>query len=107
MTRLLERLEHHPGEPESFTSLVQVFRFRGMLSQSIEAHSRAAQLDPAIITSVAHTLFLSGEYASAIETYSGRAAYYLDAAAWAALGNRKTRHHPLARTARKDAPIQT
>ena len=50
---------------------------------------RAFRLDPAIITSVAHTLFLAGDYASAIETYSGRAAYYLDAAAWAALGNRK------------------
>jgi tetratricopeptide (TPR) repeat protein len=60
-----------------------------MLSQSIEAHRRAVRLDPAVITSVAHTLFLSGEYASAIETYSGRAAYYLDAAAWAALGNKK------------------
>src|SRR6266851_5885357 len=89
MCRLLERLERHSGEPESYTSLVQVFRFRGLLQQSVEAHRRAAELDPAIITSVAHTLFLAGEYASAIETYSGRAAYYLDAAAWAALGNRE------------------
>ena len=89
MCRLLARLERHPGEPESFTSLVQVFRFRGMLQESREAHRHATKLDPAIITSVAHTLFLSGEYASAIEAYSGRAAYYLDAAAWAALGNRK------------------
>ena len=89
MCRILGRLERHPGEPESFTSLVQVFRFRGLLQQSVEAHRRAAQLDPAIVTSVAHTFFLSGEYGSAIETYSGRAAYYLDAAAWAALGDRK------------------
>jgi DNA-binding winged helix-turn-helix (wHTH) protein len=89
MCRILGRLERHPGEPESFTSLVQVFRFRGLLQQSVEAHRRAAQLDPAIITSVAHTFFLSGEYGAAIETYGGRAAYYLDAAAWAALGDRK------------------
>jgi len=89
MSRLLARLERHPGEPESYTSLVQVLRFRGLLEESVKAHQRAAQLDPAIVTSVAHTLFLSGEYASAIEAYSGRAAYYLDAAAWAALGNRK------------------
>jgi DNA-binding winged helix-turn-helix (wHTH) protein len=89
MIRLLERLKQNPPEPESFASLVQVLRFCGMLSQSIEAHRRAVRLDPAVITSVAHTLFLSGEYASAIETYSGRAAYYLDAAAWAALGNKK------------------
>jgi DNA-binding winged helix-turn-helix (wHTH) protein len=89
MQRLLERLQRHPGEPESLTGLVQVLRFRGLLQQSIDAHRRAAELDPAIITSVAHTLFLIGDYASAIESYSGRAAYYLDAAAWAALGNPK------------------
>jgi DNA-binding winged helix-turn-helix (wHTH) protein len=89
MCRLIERLEHHPGEPESYTGLVQVFRFRGLLEQSIEAHKRAAELDPTVVTSVAHTLFLSGEYASTIEAYGGRASYYLDAAAWAALGDRK------------------
>jgi DNA-binding winged helix-turn-helix (wHTH) protein len=89
MSRVLERLQRHPGEPESFASLVQVFRFRGLLPQSIEAHRRAVALDPAIATSVAHTLFLAGEYASAIEIYGGRGAYYLDAAAWAALGERK------------------
>ena len=89
MGRLLERLERHPGEPETFTGLVQVFRFRGMLAQSLEAHRQGSRLDPAIVTSVAHTFFLAGEYASAIETYSGRGAYYLDAAAWAALGHRK------------------
>jgi tetratricopeptide (TPR) repeat protein len=89
MSRLLERLEHHPGEPESFTGLVQVLRFRGLLPQSVAAHRRAVELDPASVTSVAHTLFLAGEYASAIETYGGRAAYYLDAAAWAALDDGK------------------
>jgi DNA-binding winged helix-turn-helix (wHTH) protein len=89
MARILGRLDRHPGEPESFTSLVHVFRFRGLLQQSIEAHRRATQLDPVILTSVAHTYFLAGDYPSAIETYSGRAAYYLDAAAWAALGDRK------------------
>jgi hypothetical protein len=39
-------------------------------------------------TSVAHTFFLAGDYARAIETYGGRAGYYLDAAAWAALGKK-------------------
>ena len=67
---ILDRLDHHPGEPESFTSLVQVFRFRRMLHQSVEAHRRAAELDPAIVASVPHTFFLAGEYASAMETYS-------------------------------------
>jgi tetratricopeptide (TPR) repeat protein len=89
MRRLLERLEHHPGEPESLSGLVQVLRFRGLLQESLLAHKLATGFDPAVTTSVAHTLFLSGDYASAIEAYGGRAAYYLDAAAWAAMGNNK------------------
>jgi tetratricopeptide (TPR) repeat protein len=89
MCRLFDRLERHPGEPESFASLVQVLRFRGLLQQSVEAHRRASELDPTVVTSVAHTFFLAGEYQSAIENYGGRAAYYLDAAAWAAMGDQK------------------
>jgi tetratricopeptide (TPR) repeat protein len=88
MCRLLKRLQRHPREPESFIGLVQALRFRGLLQQSVEAHRQAKELDPTIVTSVAHTLFLAGEYASAIRAYSGREAYYLDAAAWAALGDR-------------------
>lgn len=89
MCRVLERLQRHPGEPESLTSLVQVLRFRGLLQQSVKAHRRAVELDPAITTSVAHTFFLAGDYARAIEAYGGRATYYLDAAAWAALGEKE------------------
>jgi len=89
MRRLFERLERHPTEPESFSSLVQVLRFRGLLRESVAAHRRAVELDPAVATSVAHTFFLAGQYKTAIEAYSGRSGYYLDAAAWAALGDRK------------------
>jgi len=89
MRRLLERLDRHPEEPECFASLVQVYRFRGLLHESLAAHARAVELDPAIATSVAHTFFLAGQYRTAIETYSGRTGYYLDAASWAALNDRK------------------
>jgi DNA-binding winged helix-turn-helix (wHTH) protein len=89
MRRLFERLKHHPTEAESFSSLVQVLRFRGLLRESVAAHRRAVELDPAVTTSVAHTFFLAGEYKTAIEAYSGRTGYYLDAAAWAALDDRK------------------
>ena len=89
MLRLFERLKHHPGEAESYSSLVQVLRFRGLLQESLVAHRRAVELDPAIATSVAHTFFLAGQYKTAIEAYSGRTGYYLDAAAWAALGDQK------------------
>lgn len=89
MCRLLERLRRHPAEPESFSGLVQVLRFRGLLPESVQANSEAVKLDPAVNTSVAHTFFLQGKYKSAIQAYSGRAGYYLDAAAWAALEDRK------------------
>lgn len=36
---------------------------------------------------MAHTFLLKGDFASAIEAYSGRGSYYLDAAAWAAVGH--------------------
>src|ERR1700684_2392328 len=59
MCRLMKRLQHYPHEPESFSGLVQALRFRGLLQQSLEAHKQAKELDPAIVTSVAHTLFLT------------------------------------------------
>lgn len=89
MRRLFERLKLHPTEAESFSSLVQVLRFRGLLRESVAAHRRAVEFDPAVTTSVAHTFFLTGQYKTAIEAYSGRTGYYLDAAAWAALDDRK------------------
>ncbi len=85
MKRLERQTELHPKEPAFLAGLVQARRYRGLLEESIEAHKHAVSLDPAIVTSVAHTRFLLGDYAGTIESYSGRAAYYLDAAAWAAM----------------------
>ena len=87
MTRLASRLRLRGEDPETLAGLVQVFRVCGLLEESIAAHDRAIALDPAIKTSVAHTHFLLGNYASVFETYTGNQ-FYLDAAAWAALGNR-------------------
>jgi hypothetical protein len=67
--------------------LVHVLRFCGLLGESLAAHRHAVDLDPTVSTSVAHTQFLMGDYASAIDSYGGRAGYYLDAAAWAAVGD--------------------
>lgn len=89
MVRLTQRIQRHPAEPETFAGLVQVLRFRGLLSRSIEAHRHAVELDPAIDTGVAYTYFLAGDYAAAVESYDGRGAFYLDAAAWAARGDKK------------------
>ncbi|HLK66097.1 MAG TPA: winged helix-turn-helix domain-containing protein [Bryobacteraceae bacterium] len=85
--RLAQRLGRHPHEAESFAGLVQVLRFCGLLDESVLAHQRSTALDPTLWTSVAHTYFLRGEYEATIESYSGRKGYYLDAAAWAAMGD--------------------
>jgi DNA-binding winged helix-turn-helix (wHTH) protein len=87
LARLTERIGRNPGEPESFTGLVHVLRFCGLLEESLAAHRHAVDLDPTVSTSVAHTQFLMGDYAAAIDSYGGRAGYYLDAAAWAAVGD--------------------
>jgi len=86
MIRLASRLTRHGDDAESFAGLVQVLRCCGLLEESVAAHEKAAALDPTIKTSVAHTHFLRGAFARVFETYTG-ALYYLDAAAWAALGS--------------------
>jgi DNA-binding winged helix-turn-helix (wHTH) protein len=84
--RLIQRLVARGDEPESFAGLVQALRFCGQLEESVAAHDRATALDPAAMTSVAHTHFLRGDYQAALDAYTGTR-YYLDAAAWAALGD--------------------
>jgi DNA-binding winged helix-turn-helix (wHTH) protein len=87
MARLAARLKQHGEEPETFAGLVQVLRFCGLLDESIAAHERAIALDPTFITSAPHTYFLLGQYARVVEAHQGKR-YYLDAAAWAAMGER-------------------
>src|SRR6185503_11675064 len=84
--RLTERVCERGDEPESFAGLVHALRFCGLLDESVAAHERAIALDPTIVTSVAHTYFLRCEYEAALDHYAG-SRYYLDAAAWAALGD--------------------
>ena len=85
MRRLATRIKLHGEDPDSLTGLVQVLRCCGLLDESVAAHDRAKAIDPTVKTSVAHTVFLLGDYASVFETYVGKG-FYLDAAAWAALG---------------------
>jgi len=83
--RLTERVCERGDEPESFAGLVHALRFCGLLDESVAAHERAVALDPTLVTSVPHTYFLLCEYEATLDSY-GATKYYLDAAAWAGLG---------------------
>ena len=86
MVRLLAHAETHPNDPELFAGLVQACRFCGLLDESVAAHQRARRLDSRAVTSVAHTYFLKGDYARALESYGATTGYYLDAAILALTG---------------------
>jgi TolB-like protein/cytochrome c-type biogenesis protein CcmH/NrfG len=86
MVRLLAHAESHPNDPELFAGLVQACRFCGLLDESVAAHQRARRLDSKAVTSVAHTYFLKGDYARALESYGATTGYYLDAAILALTG---------------------
>jgi hypothetical protein len=50
---------------------------------------RAQSLDQNIVTSVAHTYFLLGDYEKALACYGTKVGFYLDCAALVALGDRE------------------
>jgi DNA-binding winged helix-turn-helix (wHTH) protein len=87
VVRLGERIVQRGEEPESYAGLVHAMRYCGLLEESVAAHTRATALDPTILTSVAHTHFLRGDYKLTLDSTQTR--YYLDAAAWTALGVRE------------------
>jgi tetratricopeptide (TPR) repeat protein len=61
MARLIERA--HVADPELLAGLVTTCRYCGLLDASVAAHTRAAELEPKIRTSLPHTLFLQRDYA--------------------------------------------
>jgi serine/threonine protein kinase len=66
VARLLERVRHTVSEPELFAGLVHACRYAGLLDASVAAYERAHRLDPGVITSVAQTFVLQGEWERAM-----------------------------------------
>jgi tetratricopeptide (TPR) repeat protein len=97
IVRLLEQAHRHPHDPELFGGLVQACRYCGLLDESIRAHDRARRLDSRIVTSVAHTFFLLGDYQRALEWYPPGALFYLDLAVLAVSGREAEAAELLAR----------
>ncbi len=87
--RLLKRARFLRNDPDLFVGLVQACRYCDNLQASVAAHLRVQQIDPYAPSSVAHTYFMLGEYQKTLDHY-GKAGYYLDCAALAALGDRET-----------------
>jgi tetratricopeptide (TPR) repeat protein len=90
VVRLLERARFRRNDAELFAGLVQTCRYCDELEASVAAHLRGRHLDPHLITSVAHTYFLMGNYTSTLELYGRKGVYYLDCAALAAMGDNQT-----------------
>ena len=68
VARLLDRVRHRASEPELFVGLVHACRYCGLLDASVAAYDRARSLDPAVITSVAQTFALQGDWEKALAT---------------------------------------
>ena len=66
VSRLLERVRMAASEPELFAGLVHACRYCGLLDASVAAYERARSLDPSVVTSVAQTFFLQGQWEQAI-----------------------------------------
>jgi serine/threonine protein kinase/tetratricopeptide (TPR) repeat protein len=89
MVRLLGRARFRRNDPDLFAGLVQAGRYCGELEASVAAHRRALHLDPHVVTSVAHTYFLLGDYQKTLEYYERKGGFYLDCAALVMLGEKE------------------
>jgi DNA-binding winged helix-turn-helix (wHTH) protein len=75
VVRLLRVIERQGPEAAAFAGLVHALRFCGLLELSRTAHDRARALDSAIVTSVAHTCWLLGDYEGALHETAGDIGY--------------------------------
>jgi DNA-binding winged helix-turn-helix (wHTH) protein len=83
--RLVRLIQESGPDAAVFAGLVHALRFCGLLRESRAAHERARALDPTILTSVAHTCWLLGEYDIALRETTGDIGY-MSGLALASLG---------------------
>ncbi len=83
--RLVRLIQQSGPDAAVFAGLVHALRFCGLLKESRAAHERARRLDPTILTSVAHTCWLLGDYEVALRETAGDIGY-MSGLALASLG---------------------
>ena len=83
--RLVRLIQRQGPEAAVFAGLVHALRFCGLLEESRAAHDRARELNPTILTSVAHTCWLLGDYDVALRETAGDIGY-ISGLALASLG---------------------
>jgi len=62
LKRLAQQVKARPNDAELRAALAKALRYTGLLQESLAEFEKARQLDPTMITSVAHTWFMLGEY---------------------------------------------
>jgi TolB-like protein/tRNA A-37 threonylcarbamoyl transferase component Bud32 len=67
LVRLVSAVKTNDRDPELWAGMVHACRYCGLLDESVAAHARAIQLDPAIATSVRHTYWLLGDVERALK----------------------------------------
>ena len=75
MLRLLRLALERPHAADLYAGLVHAFRSCGLLDCSVAAYARARALDPGIPTSIHHTWWMKGDYASALNETVGDIGY--------------------------------
>jgi DNA-binding winged helix-turn-helix (wHTH) protein len=83
--RLVRLIQQNGPDAAVYAGLVHALRFCGLLKESRAAHDRARSLDPTILTSVAHTCWLLGDYDVALRETTGDIGY-MSGLALASLG---------------------
>ncbi len=83
--RLLGLLHENRNDPDLHVGLVYCCRYAGLLDESLAFHKLARRLDPTVRTSVMNTLFVMGDYQSALD-HSTDDVGFMEAMALDALG---------------------
>ena len=77
MLRLVRRARQRRADPELYAGLVHACRYCGLLEASLNAHERARELDPNIVTTVAQTHWMNGDFEAAVPGFVGHSGYFL------------------------------